>query len=199
MYTSTAAATGTDSAISTVLSVTWPDASTDPLPGGRPGPRTNTTSAVPITLTTSHHRTMRRKWLGSLTSDKPSDHLDEAVHVADGLHGTAEAVDETGGARHEALPAVQALDAGSERERDRLVVRAERAGRVVARILRVVGNAVERHRHAHLGDREDVGSRVRVDRLGGLAVQQERAPDDSLSLADERITEPGLAVELVDR
>ena len=38
-----------------------------------------------------------------------SDHIDVSVHVADRLHRAAEAVDEAGGAGHEALPAVMAL------------------------------------------------------------------------------------------
>src|ERR1700733_4503015 len=109
MYTSTAAATGTDTAISTVLSTTCPDASTEPLPGGRPGPIRNTTSNVPITLTTSQIRVMRRKWFGSCASGKPSDHLDEAVHVADRLHRATQTLDVAGGARDVALPAVEAL------------------------------------------------------------------------------------------
>ena len=44
------------------------------------------------------------------------DDIHEAVHVAERLHRAAEAVEEAGGAGHEALPAVAALLAGAEAE-----------------------------------------------------------------------------------
>src|SRR5438105_452171 len=126
--TTTASATGVEMPNSTVLSTTWPEASTEPLPGGIPGASTNTTTGVRITLETSHHRATRRKWLTSFMrrGTLSSHDLDEAVHVADRLHRPAEALDVAGGARHEALPAVQALPRGLETELDRVVIGAQR-------------------------------------------------------------------------
>src|SRR5579875_2097734 len=133
-YTSTAMATGVEMPSSTVLSTTCPDDSTVPLPGGRIGASSRTTSSVATMLVPSHHSTSRRQWLTSLISAASYD-LDEAVHVAHRLHRAAEALDVAGGAGHEALPAIQAGRAGAERERGRRVRHAQRARRVAAGVL----------------------------------------------------------------
>src|ERR1700748_3829047 len=124
--TSTAIATGVEIPSRTVLSTTWPEASTDPLPGGMIGARRRTTRSVATTLVPSHHSTSRRQWLTSLIPTA-SHHLDEAVHVADRLHRPAPARDVARGARHEALPAVQPRLARVEREGGGGVRRAQRA------------------------------------------------------------------------
>ena len=58
-------------------------------------------------MATSQISETRRKWLTLSMAAVSSDDLDEAVHVPDGLHRAADALDEAGGAGHEALPAVQ--------------------------------------------------------------------------------------------
>src|SRR5437879_3651317 len=99
---------------STVLSNTCDSPTFVSLPGGMFGPSTKimigSRTIVPITVSTAIRRAC-----------DALDHIHEPVHVADRLHRTAEAVDEAGRAGHEALPAVVALLAGVERERDRLV------------------------------------------------------------------------------
>src|SRR5579864_3093641 len=116
---------------STVLSTTCPCASTEPLPGGSPGPKTNTTISVMIRLETSHSTTKRRKWFlpsGLMVGLRLHSYdLEEAAHVADRLHRAAVALDEPGAARHEALPAVKALARRAEREGNRVVIVAQRA------------------------------------------------------------------------
>ena len=92
---------------STVLSVTCALAPVVPLPGGMFGPSTKIDerqrrSRVPIDASAL---AIRAPWLASRA---PSDDIHEAVHVADRLHRAAEAVEEAGRARHEALPAVVA-------------------------------------------------------------------------------------------
>src|SRR6266536_1300899 len=90
----------------TVLSKTCPFAASVRLPGGMFGPSTQITSgrtiAVPITVSAATRRPCDQL-----------DHIDEAVHVADRLHRPAEAVEEAGRARHEALPPVMALLPGA--------------------------------------------------------------------------------------
>ena len=68
MKTSTASATGVAVASSTVLSVTCPDASTLPFPGGSPGPITQMTIGNTITFASTHSSTTLRKWRLSLMS-----------------------------------------------------------------------------------------------------------------------------------
>src|SRR5581483_9696298 len=201
----TASATGVEMPSSTVLSVTWPAAWTVPFPGGTMGPTRSTMSGVAITLATSQITTTRRKWLGSVIASPCPCHgsarsydLDEAVHVADRLHRSAKTIDEAGRARDVALPAVEALARGAEGERDRVVVLAQRTGCVVTRVLGVVGDAHQRHRHTHLRYLEDVRGGVRRDRLCGLAVQRELVAEDAACLGEERVAQPRLPVELVD-
>src|ERR1700740_1888529 len=91
--------------------------------------------------------------------------LDEAAHVADGLHRPAVALNEPGPARHEALPPVQALARSHEAERDRGMSLAERAGRLGAQVLGIARSARERDRQADLRDRESVARGGRIDRL----------------------------------
>src|ERR1700676_5229078 len=117
---------GVITAVSTVLSVTCAAAWRLELPGGRCGPRTQMTSGVAIRLVTIVRTAIRRMWFGSFISDD----VEEAAHVADCLHGPAEAGDEALGAGHEALPAVVAGRAGAERERDRSVRHVEPARRL---------------------------------------------------------------------
>src|SRR5579875_2292157 len=182
-------ATGTESASSTMLSVTWPEAWTEPLPGGNPGPSTKMTIGVRISVATSQRMATRRKW-GVLSVFCISDDLHVPVHVADGLHRAAEVKDGAGAAGHEALPAVEPLGSGLEREGHRHVRLAHRAGRVRAGVLGVVRNAGERHRDVKLRYREDVRGVIGVDRLHGLAVQRERPPDRAARLRDERVAKP---------
>src|SRR5579884_747663 len=140
----------------TVLSVTWLEATVVPFPGGMFGPSTKTTSgrtiAVPITVSAAMRAPCPRL-----------DHIDVPIHVADRLHRAAEPVDEAGGARDEALPAVVARLAGAEGERDRLVRVRQGARRLVALVGRVVADAHDRHDHAERRDRERVGGVVGID------------------------------------
>ena len=76
-----------------------------PCPGGSPGAATRTTIGVATTLSASQRIMMRRKWRGSDIRGPSSDHVEEAVHVADRLHRSREPVDEAGRAGNEALPA----------------------------------------------------------------------------------------------
>ena len=90
----------------TVLSITCPEAASVALPGGRSGAITTTTMGVAID---AEHDPERSRFVGSgwaRSSPLVSDHVEEAVHVADRLHRSAEAVEEAGRAGHEALPAV---------------------------------------------------------------------------------------------
>src|SRR5665213_2782099 len=89
--------------------------------------------------------------------------------------------------------------AGAEGEADRLVVLAERAGRLGAGVLGVIGDTGNRHADAQLRDREHVRGVVRVDRHGRLAVELELRADDALRLGDERVAQARRAVEVVDR
>src|SRR5579875_1484392 len=175
---STAMATGTDSASSTMLSVVWPAASMLPLPGGRPGPSTKMTIGVRISVAISQSSARRRK-CGVLSTVPNSHNLQEAVHVPDGLHRTTETVDVSSGAGHEALPAVEAPGASPERERDRLMRVLQRAWRVAALVLGVVVNPPQRDREVQLRHRED---RVR-QRAMHVA---ERASDDLVHVPDWR-------------
>src|SRR5450755_490537 len=198
-YTTTISATGVEMPSSTVLSTTCPEACTVPLPGGSPGAATKTTSGVAITLATTHHSTTRRQWLTSFIVGRASYDVDEAVHVADGLHRSAPALDESRRARNEALPAIEAATGGAERERGGGVGEAERARRVAARILGGVGDPHEWDREADFRDREHVRGRGGVDRLCRLAVEYEVAASRAGRLGDELVAEPRLRVELIDR
>src|SRR5437660_1595990 len=104
--------TGVISAVRTVLSVTCPAAWLELLPGGRCGPSTKMTSTVAIRLVTIVRTAIRRVWFGSWFGRL--DDIQEAVHVADRLHRPGGAVDESGRAGHEALPADPARPAGAE-------------------------------------------------------------------------------------
>src|SRR5579862_1724433 len=156
---STPSATGVAAASSTVLSVTCPDASTLPFPGGSPGPIRKITIGVMITVAISHSTTMLRQWRVSSTfnaSPARSYDLQVTVHVADRLHRAAEPTDVAGRARHEALPAVEALVGRAERKSGLGVVVREAARRVATRVLGGCGYPVERDRQADLWDREHV-------------------------------------------
>src|SRR6266511_3652587 len=135
---------------STVLSTTWPEASLLALPGGRPGTASRTTSGVATTLTAIQMIISRRKWEGSCIVPRASDHVEEAVHVADRLHRSREPVDEPRRAGHEALPAEAPRGPGPDREGHRLVGLLERARHLGALVRGVVGHAEQRHRDAHL-------------------------------------------------
>ena len=113
-------------------------------PGGKAGPTKSATSGVAIALSTIQATITRFAWFvrregRCATVDIGLDDVQEAVHVADRLHRPAEAIEPARGARHEALPAVVALRARVERELDRPVRARQRARRVLARVLRVVG------------------------------------------------------------
>src|SRR5256714_13636259 len=111
---------------STVLSAPWLEASVVPLPGGRRGAATGPTIGVATTRSPSHRIRMRRTWLGSVIRSG-SDHVEEAVHVAERLHRAPEPVDEPGRAGHETLPVDAPGLSGADRERDRLVRLLQRA------------------------------------------------------------------------
>src|SRR6476659_792966 len=182
----------------TVLSVTWPDASLLPLPGGRPGAATRTTMGVATTLSTAQRIRKRRKWRGS-DIGCVSDHVDEAVHIADRLHRPRESVDESSGAGHEALPAIAPRLPGAEREGDGLVGLVERTGHLRTLVRRVAFEALDRDGDAHLGHRERMrGSRWRDD-VHGLPVDPHLAAHRPLHLGEERVPQTTLAVEVVDR
>ena len=92
-----------------------------------------------------------------------SDDFDEAVHVPDSLHRAAKAVDVTGGARHEALPAVLAL--GRVRNVNvTTILSAPRAWRIRTRVLGVVSDSLKRDAQAERRDREHVRCAVGIDR-----------------------------------
>src|SRR5579864_5414394 len=115
--------------ISQVLSKTCSDPCTLAFPGGSEGPRRSTTRGVTTRLRAIHAAMTRRPSLLN---------IDEPVHVADRLHGAAEAVDPSGGAGHEALPPEVAGLAGVERELDRAMRHRQRARCVAALVLRIV-------------------------------------------------------------
>src|ERR1017187_2808888 len=121
----TSSSTGVAIASSTVLSVTFPEACSEPWPGGMIGPTRKITSGVAISEATTQIVVKRRPWLGSPgTSPEEIDGLDdiqEPVHVAQRLHRTAEAVEKAGGAGDEALPVVAAFRPRSDAEFDRAV------------------------------------------------------------------------------
>src|SRR6266542_1542082 len=152
---------------STVLSTTWPEASLLALPGGRPGTASRTTSGVATTLTAIQMIISRRKWEGSCIVPRASDHVEEAVHVADRLHRSREPIDEPGRAGHEALPAEAPWIAGANREGHRLVGLLERARHLGALVLRVVGHAEQRHGDPELRHREGVRGVGRIDDVRG--------------------------------
>src|ERR1700733_1380746 len=201
MYTRTPSATGVAVASRTVLSVTWPAASTVPVPGGSPGPTTNTMIGVTITDATSQSSAMFRKWGLSSMLDRPgtvSDDLEVAAHVPDRLHRPPVPLDESGGAWHEALPAVQPLRGRAERERDGHMRVAQRAGRVGAQVLGVGVGTRERDGQADLGNREGMGWGRGVDHRGRLTVEEHRSHGPG-GLREIRVAQPGGGVVLVDR
>src|SRR5690348_17131506 len=148
---------------STVLSNTCAFASSVPLPGGMFGPSTQMTSGRTTSVPTIVSSATRPPCVDSRPGGRGSDDIHESVHVADRLHRAAEPVDEAGGAGNEALPAVVALLAGTEREGDGRVGVRRAARRVVALVLRVVRDAHERHDHVERRNRECVRRVVRVD------------------------------------
>ena len=143
---------------------------------------------------------MRRQWLTSFIDARASYDLDEAVHVADGLHRAAQALDEPGRAGDEALPAVQARPRRAERERDRLVVVLSEHGALAHGFLALSGtpsSGTETGRSA--------GSRTRARRCRGrspavgLPLSRKSPPTVPVRLRDERVAQARVAVELVDR
>ena len=103
---------GAQTAVSTMLALVWSDASEVMSPGGRCGPSTQMTSGTATTLATSQIASSGRPWraIASRLRTRPSSYdVQQPVHVAEALHRPAEAEDESGGAGHEALPAVGAL------------------------------------------------------------------------------------------
>src|SRR5512142_308357 len=193
---------GVEAPIRTWLSNVCPMPWTLSLPGGIRGPITSAAIGLRAMLRPSQIQSTRFPCdvllrLVSATAISLDD-VQEPVHVADRLHRPAEPELEAGRAGDEALPAVLALLAGPEGERDRPVRHRLRvARREAALVLRVVGHALERDDHAELRDREGVRGVVRLDLLEGLAVERGRA-DDSLGAREERIPQPAVAVELVD-
>src|SRR5579875_3080284 len=196
---------------STMLSTRWPEASTEPLPGGRIGPRTQMSIASSAIVSGTQIIRSRRKWRRSspvapvapwskvVMPPRGSYDLQVAVHVPDGLHRPAEPLDEAGGAGDQALPAIQALGRRPEREGDRLVVVLQRAGGVRAGVLGVVGDPLERHVQADGRNREHVRGVTGVDRLDALAVQLHHTAGCPLDLAEVLVAQPGGRVVLVDR
>src|SRR5271166_3577264 len=176
----TSSSTGVAIAKSTVLSVTWPEACSLPLPGGTIGPRSSTTSGVAMTLASSQIVAKRRAWLGSPPAlpgaAAGSDDIDEPAHVAERLHRAAVSEVEARGAGHEALPAVAALLGSAEAEGDRAVVAREFAGCFFAGVLGFFGDPGEGYEDAELRHRERVRGFFGVDRLHGLAVDRGRRP-----------------------
>src|SRR5579884_401216 len=140
---------GVMTASSTVLSNTCDRPTSVPLPGGMFGPSTNSISGRTMIVPTIVSSATRQARLRS-------DHIDEAVHVADGLHRAAEAVVEAGRAGHEALPAVVARLARAEGELHRVVRHRQVARRHAAGVLRVVRDPRQRDDQPELRDREGV-------------------------------------------
>src|SRR5579884_4271333 len=103
--------------VSTSLSNCWPVASLLPVPGGRSGVSQIAAHVIPTALTTSHRIRMRQPCPSRVTSSR---HVQEAVHVTEGLHRAAEPVEEAGRTRHEALPAVAPGARRPEGEGDRV-------------------------------------------------------------------------------
>src|SRR5579872_1066101 len=193
-------AIGVESPSRIVVSSIWWPAWTVWSPGGMLGASSRTTSSVAGTASAIEiHRTRRKCSRPVTLLPRFSYDLDEPVHVADGLHRPAEALDEPGSAWHVALPAVETRAGRGEAELDRLVVVAHRAGRVGARVLGAAGDAIEGHREVERLDREHVRGRGRVDRAGGLAIQQKLPAGDAGGLTEELVAQTGLGVELVDR
>src|SRR5207237_5322753 len=113
-----------------------------------------------------------------------SHDVEEPVHVAEALHRTAEAKDESGGAGHEALPAEGATLPGPEGESDCVVRLRKRAGRDAALVLRLVGDAFERHADVKLRDRESVRREVGIEDGDRLDVHFRRADAAERSVPD---------------
>src|SRR5450631_2463936 len=172
--------TGVAIASSTVLSVTLPEACSEPSPGGMIGPTRKITRGVAISEATIQIVVKRRAWFGSLGSSPGEidglDDIQEAVHVAERLHRAAEAVQEACGARDEALPAVAALLAGVEAEFDR-AVGGSFAGREFALVLGFFRDARQRHEHPELRHDERVRGFFGVDRVDRLAVYRHGSAD----------------------
>src|SRR3984957_6291873 len=201
--------------IRTVLSVTCPEACSEPLPGGMIGPTKRTTRGVAISEETIQIRPKRRAWLGSggagpgsaaiasspppvSSPTPPLHHVQEPVHVAERLHRPALPEDPSRRAGHEALPAVAALLSGPESEGDRAVRLRCRAGREFALVLGFFGHARQRDEQSQLGHGECVGGFFGVDAARWLAVDRDRTCGRALDLGEEGIAQPRVAVELVD-
>ena len=81
-----------------------------------------------------------------------------------------------------------------------VVVRvAQRARRKAALLRRVVVDALDRHDHAQLRNRERVRRVVGIDHRQRLAIELEGAADEAACLGEERIAQAALPVEVVDR
>src|SRR5579872_6197911 len=112
-------AIGVESPSRIVVSSIWWPAWTVWSPGGMLGASSRTTSSVAGMASATAIQRTRRKCSRPVTQrPRLSYDLDESVHVADRLHRPAEALDEAGGARDVALPAVQARAGGREAELD---------------------------------------------------------------------------------
>src|ERR1035438_8698752 len=173
-------------ASSTVLSVTFPEACSLPLPGGRIGPSTRITSGVAISDATTQMVVKRRAWFGS--SAVSLDDIDEPIHVAERLHRPPEAVDVAGSAGDEALPAVAPLLACAEAEGDR-AVGSTFTRREFALVLGFFSDTRQRDEHAELGHHERVRGFFGVDRVGRLAVDRLGSADRALDLREERVAQ----------
>src|SRR5207244_7615309 len=135
-----------------------------------------------------------------LSAGSPSGlHVEEAVHVADRLHRSAPAADPAGRAGDKALPAVVARRRRVEGELDRLVRGLERARRIAALVLRVVGDAEEGDVDPELRHGEDVGGQARVDVVDGLAVDEGTGAVRPGEAAEEGAARPTRAVDVVAR
>src|SRR5689334_1073296 len=174
---------------SRLLISVWFDAALVNRPGGMCGATTKPTSRSATIASTTQMTPARIRWERSSTG---SDDLEEAVHPADRLHRPAEPVDPAGGAGHEALPAVKARLAGLELEDDRVVRLRHGAGRDRTLVGSVVGHALERDAHSHVGDREGMGGVVGVEDVERLPVHRHRAADDPARLAQERVAQPAV-------